>query len=329
LKNRILELLKFDRESYISGEEICRILGVSRTAVWKHIQVLRDEGYKILSMPSKGYCLTAIPDRLYPEEIMSGLLTKSLGRDVRYFEIVDSTNNKAKELAGFKGLSHEAGLTAAEGMLVIAEEQTGGRGRLGRSWHAPYGKGIWMSVLLRPQVCLEIVYQMTMITAVAVMRAVREVCGIAPEIKWPNDLQYEGKKLCGILTEMSAEADRVNYIVVGIGINTASAGDLIPPQITHQMTSLSEITGKPVSRVKLVQEVLQELEACYDSWLAGGFPELLEEWKSHCNSLNRQVAVKTLHEVYTGWSMDVNSDGALLLKLDNGEIKKFVSGDVS
>ena len=322
MKNKVLILLKDNRDCYISGEEICKTLGVSRTAVWKHIQVLRDDGYRIDSLSRKGYCLTGIPDRLYPEEIKTGLLTKRLGTNIKYFELLESTNNTAKELAGNK-------VSSAEGMIVVAEEQTGGRGRLGRSWYAPYGKGVWMTVLLRPQVRLEIVYQITMVTAVAVLRAVRSVCGIVPEIKWPNDLQYGGKKLCGILTEMSAEADRVNYVVVGMGINTAPAGDLIPLEIQHQVTSLSEITGESVDRVKLAQEILRELENCYESWLAGGFPILLNEWKGNCNSLNRQVTVKTLSEVYTGWAEDVDSDGALLLKLDSGELKKFVSGDVS
>ena len=334
MKNKILILLKNDRDTYISGEEICKTLGVSRTAVWKHIQVLRDDGYEIDSLSRKGYCLTGIPDRLYPEEIKIGLSTKKLGMDIRYFERLESTNNTAKALAGDKVISDEnveekLTLTPSEGMIVVAEEQTGGRGRLGRSWYAPYGKGVWMSVLLRPQVRLEIVYQMTMVTAVAVLRAVRSVCGIVPEIKWPNDLQYRGKKLCGILTEMSAEADRVNYVVVGIGINTAPAGDLIPPEIQHQVTSLSEISGVVVDRVKIAQGILRELENCYESWLAGGFPSLLDEWKGYCNSLNRHLTVKTLSEVYTGWAEDVDSDGALLLKLDSGELKKFVSGDVN
>ena len=334
MKNKVLALLKNNRDSYISGEEICKELGVSRTAIWKHIKILREEGYEVDSFSKKGYCLTGIPDRLYPEEIKSGLSTKKLGMDIRYFEKLESTNNKAKALAGDKVMSDEnveekLTLTPGEGMLVLAEEQTGGRGRLGRSWYAPYGKGVWMSILLRPQVRLEIVYQMTMVTAVAVLRAVRSVCGIVLDIKWPNDLQYGGKKLCGILTEMSAEADRVNYVVVGMGINTAPAGDLIPVEIQQQVTSLSEITGEAVDRVKLAQEILWELENCYESWLAGGFTSLLDEWKIYCNSLHRQVTVKTLSEVYTGWAENVDSDGALLLKLDSGELKKFVSGDVS
>ena len=351
MKNRVLSLLKNNRDSYISGEEICKTLGVSRTAIWKHIQILRDEGYGIDSLTKKGYCLTAIPDRLYPEEIKTGLSTKRLGREIRYFERLTSTNNTAKELAEDKGkLDEKAAPTSGEGifvleemqggtkttvsgfgegMIVVAEEQTGGRGRLGRSWYAPYGKGVWMSVVLKPQVRVEIVYQMTMVTAVAVLRAVRSVCGIVLDIKWPNDLQYGGKKLCGILTEMSAEADRVNYVVIGMGINTAFAGDLLRPEIQQQITSVSEITGESVNRVKLTQELLRELENCYDSWLVDGFPSLLGEWKSYCNSLNHQVTVKTLSQVYTGWAEDVDSDGALLLKLDNGELKKFVSGDVS
>ncbi|WP_066634362.1 biotin--[acetyl-CoA-carboxylase] ligase [Desulfolucanica intricata] len=319
MKNKILTFLKNFESQYISGEEICKSLGVSRTAVWKHIQSLKEEGYIIESQPRKGYCLMETPDRLYPEEVKRGLLTDTIGRDIRYFERVDSTNNIAKDLAR-QG--------AAEGTVVVAEEQLGGRGRLGRSWCSPYGKGVWMSVVLRPVVRPEVASQITILTAVAVARAVRSVCSIVPGIKWPNDLYMAGKKLCGILTEMSAEPDRVNYVVVGIGINTSSLGDSAPPEIRNKVTSLADGTGKGVSRIILMQEILRELEICYQSWQVKGFQHILVEWKELCQSLHRSVTVVTLNGTFSGWAEDIDDSGALLLRLSDGRIKKFISGDV-
>ncbi|NTW05163.1 MAG: biotin--[acetyl-CoA-carboxylase] ligase, partial [Peptococcaceae bacterium] len=209
-KDLILELLRTSAGEFLSGEKISKKIGISRTAVWKHITALRQEGYSIEAMPKIGYRLLDIPDRLYPEEIRDNLTTVSLGRNIYYFKTVQSTNQEARRLAQ-EGVPH--------GALIIAEEQTGGKGRFGRVWFSPKTLGIWASLVLRPEISPENAPPVTMLAAVAVAVAVENITGIALGIKWPNDLLYENKKACGILTEMNGEMDKVNFLILGLGIN--------------------------------------------------------------------------------------------------------------
>jgi len=320
LKEAILRLLKESRSGYISGEDICKSLDVSRTAVWKHIQTLRESGYEIDARPRSGYMLAGIPDRLFPEEIRDGLSTRILGREIYYCDSISSTNDLAKELAR-QG--------AGGGSLVVAEEQVGGKGRLGRQWHLPKYKGIPFSLILRPPVEPSEASQVTMMTAVAIASAIKDESGVAAGIKWPNDLLVDGKKICGILTELGAEMERINYLVMGAGINVNQDENDFPEEFRNTATSLKIEAGKALPRVGLLRACLAEFERWYDVWLTRGFSPVLDKWKEMTVSLNRPVRISTLNQSWEGWAEDVDEDGALLLRLPNGDIQRFVSGEVT
>ncbi|MDD4334314.1 MAG: biotin--[acetyl-CoA-carboxylase] ligase [Desulfotomaculaceae bacterium] len=320
LKETILRLLKERSPEYVSGEEICKCLNVTRTAIWKHMQTLRECGYEIEAKPRVGYALTCIPDRLYPEEILDGLSTRFLGRKIYYFDTLSTTNDKAKELAR---------LGAPEGTLVVTEEQAGGKGRLGRRWFTPKYKGILFSLILCPPVMPPEANQATMLAAVAVASAIKKETGIKAGIKWPNDLLVESKKICGILTELSAEMERINYLVAGIGINVNQDVIDFPEELRESAASLKNELKRKIDRVKLIQTTLAEFERWYGIWLEQGFAPVLARWKELSVSLNCPVRISTLNHSWDGWAEDVDGDGALLLRLPGGELKRVISGEVS
>lgn len=320
MKQRVLRKLKQHSSGFVSGEEMCRQMGVSRTAIWKHINSLRGDGYIINSQSNLGYSLQGVPDKLYPAEIREGLTTTSLGREIYYYDILKSTNGQARDLA-------DSG--ALDGSLVVAEEQGEGRGRLGRGWFSPAGMGIWCSLILRPRVMPSEAPPVTMLTAVAVSRAVSQVAGIRADIKWPNDLLVNGKKLCGILTEMNAELERVNYLVVGAGINVNTSSEAFPVEIGDIATSIRAELGYDISRVKLLRAYLQQFEELYHVWLSEGFAPVLAEWRQKCVTLNCSVTIKTLKETINGWAKNVDTSGALEILLPDGSVRTFVAGEVS
>jgi BirA family biotin operon repressor/biotin-[acetyl-CoA-carboxylase] ligase len=318
MQEQVLRLFKEHQPEFVSGELISKNLGVSRTAIWKHVQALRAMGYDIASQPHAGYRLISVPDRLYPQEIFSGLQTEFIGRRIFYFAQVSSTNKLAQELAG-EG--------APDGSLVIAEEQTGGKGRLSRGWFSPFGQGIWCSLILYPPVQPVDAPPLTMLAGVAVARAGRRVAGIKAGIKWPNDLLLGDKKFCGILTEMSAEMERINYLIIGTGINVNI--DNFPGEIQNMATSLKAYTGRVISRVKLLQVFLQEMEQLYRIWLKEGFSPVLKLWKELSVTLHCPVKVSSGKENVEGWAEDVDEGGNLILRLADGSRKRFVNGEVS
>ncbi|NHM28723.1 biotin--[acetyl-CoA-carboxylase] ligase [Desulfofundulus sp. TPOSR] len=320
LKEQVLEMLVKGYPDFVSGEAICQSLGVSRTAVWKHIQALRGAGYDIEAVPHAGYRLVNIPDRLYPAEITRGLQTAFLGRNVYHYDQVESTNRTARELAA-RGVP--------DGTLVVAEEQTGGRGRMGRGWFSPHSRGIWCSVILHPAVNPMDAPPLTMLAAVAVARALRRAAGVEAGIKWPNDLLVGEKKICGILTELSAEMERINYLIIGMGINVNIDRHEFPPELREIATSVQIETGRRVSRVHLLQNLLAELEYWYRIWEKEGFAPVLACWKELNVTLHRPVRVFTQRETWEGWAEDVDADGSLVLRLPGGEYKRVVSGEVS
>ena len=259
--------------------------------------------------------MTASEDKLFADEIQEGLKTRTLGKRVFSYEDLDSTNNAVRKLA-------EEGL--AEGACVFAEHQKKGRGRLGRKWDSPKGSGILLSVLLRPSIEPYAVPRVTLAAALAVIRAVKQETGLQLGVKWPNDVVHEGKKLCGILTEMSAETDRVNFLVLGIGLNVNSKAADLPPG----STSLRELLGKKVARVPLAQKILQELEKSYERVKAGKHEELCEEWESVSHTTGQQVSAKLLGRTVHGIATGIDADGALWIRHDNGFQERILSGDV-
>lgn len=320
MKARVLRLLKESYPEYVSGEMVCKSLGVSRTAVWKYIQGLRADGYDIEAQPHSGYRLRSVPDRLYPNEISAGLTTSLIGREIYYFDSVDSTNRKAKELA--------AG-GAPDGAVVVAEEQVGGKGRLGRGWFSPHGQGVWCSVILRPEVLPVDAPPLTMLAAVAVARAIKTTTGIEAGIKWPNDLLISGKKICGILTELNAEMEKINYLVLGMGLNANIEPQDIPEELKDVATSLKIETGQSVSRINIIRSLLMELEELYMLWLREGFAPVLAQWKQMCVTLNCPVRVSTVRDSWEGWTEDVDETGALILRLPDGTLQRLVAGEIS
>jgi BirA family biotin operon repressor/biotin-[acetyl-CoA-carboxylase] ligase len=316
----LLQLLNFLREedSFVSGEILATRVGLSRAGVWKRLHRLKSLGYIIEGEPRRGYRLLSAPDKLLPEEILYRLGTKTLRGPIYHFETADSTNDRAKIL-GTQG--------APEGTLVVAETQTVGRGRLGRTWSSPKGAGIYVSVLLRPALPPGELPQITLSTAVAVVRALARAVQVTPGIKWPNDLILNGKKLGGILTEMETESDQIRYLVVGMGLNINNPD--FPPELGGRATSLFYEEGRHFSRLAILQAWLEEFETLYQQFLARGFPEILEEWQRHSVTLGRYVTVRQGLRQVEGLARKVAPDGALLLETARGEVVRVTSGEIT
>lgn len=310
LKTKILDMLKTS-DGYVSGEKISSALDISRTAVWKHIKNLRKDGYIIQSVTNKGYKLVSSPDILDADTIKSKLSTEFIGRNIIIFDETDSTNAQAKKDS-----------SAPEGTVFIAEVQKSGRGRLGRSWESPRGAGIWHSILLKPDIPLADVSQITLAAGLAVCRAL----GDGAKIKWPNDIVIGTKKVCGILTEMSAETDRINYVVCGIGINVNT--ESFPADIAEKATSLRIEYGHMFDRCEIIARFLNEFEDIYKTFSAHGLSAILDEYKANCITLGREVRVIMHNESVCGTAHGIAPDGSLIIRTENGDIS-VSSGEVS
>lgn len=327
VRYEIVQLLKESSPGYVSGGELGRRFGISRTAIWKYIEELRQEGYSIEASSRKGYRLISSQDRLNPYEITNDLGTKVVGREAEYFESIDSTNNYAKKLAA-------AGCT--DGMTVAAGRQTDGRGRLGRNWESPVDKGVYVSVVLRPPLAPAETQILTLAAAVASVRAISEAAGIQAGIKWPNDLVIGGKKLCGILLEMSSEADRVNHVILGIGINYSQDGEDFPHELRDKAISLKMAAAglKPgerdrISRLSLLRCLLKELDKVYQLVLGDRREEILDLWRAHSVTIGREVRFVIKDIVYTGKADDITADGKLSVSCSDGVRRELLSGEVS
>lgn len=318
MKEKILKMLT-DAKGHISGQRLCEELNVSRTAVWKSINRLREEGYVIEAVTNRGYCLRERPDVINAGEIKSRLKTKYWGQETMFFEEVDSTNNVAKKLA-------EEG--APHGRLIIAENQSAGKGRRGRNWSSPKGSGIWMTFILRPQINPQSASMLTLVTAMAVRKAVYAETGLETLIKWPNDIAAGGKKICGILTEMSAGLEWINYVVVGVGINANI--ESFPDEISGVATSLFLETGKKVDRSRMAAAFGNAFEEYYDKFLEEGNLKLLkDEYNSYLANFNNQVKILDGEGDYVGVSEGINDFGELLVTDGAGKEHVVRSGEVS
>ena len=320
MRTKILEILRSKSEGYLSGEEISRQLSVSRTAIWKHMQTLKQAGYEIEAHPRQGYRLKNLPDLLLPDEIRDTLHTKIIGRgEIYYFSDIASTNSEAKK---------QANLGCPEGTIVLSEAQNSGRGRLARSWFSPRSKGIWLSVVLRPPFNPYDAPKCTLLTAVAVTKAIRRVAQVECGIKWPNDILYQGKKMVGVLTEMSAEIDAINYVVIGMGINVNIEEQDFPAELRGIATSLSIAAGREISRITLLNAVLVELEQGYKDVIERGFSEMLGEWRGFSVTLGKNVNVVGSGREFSGMAVDIDNDGALLVQTEEA-LERVLAGDVS
>ena len=315
---RILELLR-RQEGFLSGEDIGRELSITRAAVWQGIKKLREEGYEIEAVTNRGYRLTN-PETMYNKrELEQGLKTKTMGQSIYFYEETDTTNNRARELA-LEG--------APEGTLVVAEKQTAGRGRRGKVWESPLGTGIWMSLVLRPQIAPAEASVLTLLCGLATAEAIEAETGLSAGIKWPNDILINGKKAVGILTEMDCEMSEVHFVIPGIGINVNTAS--FPPEIAEIATSLYLECGKTVSRRRLVHKVLERLEEHYETFLrTGSFAAMLEDYRKHCITLGKEVHVLG-REPFFAEALDITPEGELLVRrADNGKEEVVFSGEVS
>jgi len=301
--------------------ELSKRLGISPSELQSQLDGLKKLGYEVEATPHQGFRLRTAPDVLHRADLLS-LTTgnRIIGRDVQIFSETTSTNDLADKL-GRDGVP--------EGAVVFAESQTRGRGRLGRTWFSPPGKGLWFSVLLRPDMRPQAATQMTVAAATAAVRAIRAQTGISPEIKWPNDVLVGGKKLAGILTEMSAELDRIKYMVLGIGLDVNLSRDELPPELRPMATSLQIETGKSWRRADVAAAMLAELDRDYGRITAGGFSEVAEEWERHCSTLGQQVTINMGARVVHGRAESLDDDGALLLRTEHGHLERIVGGDVT
>lgn len=368
MKYAILQLMKEAAPGFVSGGELGKRFHVSRTAVWKYIEELRQEGYSIEAVPRNGYRLLSSKDRLNAYEIANDLNTSVAGNEVVYLDTVDSTNNYARKMA-------DEG--CVDGFTVIAGQQTAGKGRLGRSWASPNGSGIYVSIVLRPPLAPSETQIFTLAAAAALVNAIRETTGLKAGIKWPNDVVIDGRKLCGILTEMNSEADRVNYIILGIGINYSQEAEDFPEELRNRAISLKiaaaeRIDGrsgivadadksaagkdnagkseaynpgagkldadKPAaaaqkeqhfSKLSIVRSLLRELDSVIQMVLSFDNAKILDMWRENSVTLGRKVGFRLKDTEYTGTAVDITVDGRLSVECSDGVRRDLLSGEVS
>ncbi len=317
MKSEILEALR-ETDGYVSGQDLCNKFGVSRTAVWKAIKQLKEAGYEIEAVPNKGYHIVSAPDLMNKVELESIRNTTWAGQEIYYYDVTDSTNIRAKELA-------EEGHPS--GTLVVADRQEAGRGRRGRSWDSPPGTGIFMTLLLKPEMNPNHASMLTLVAAMAVARAISKCAGTEALIKWPNDIVIGGKKICGILTEMSAQFDFINHIVIGIGINVHN--EHFPEEIAETAGSIFLQTGKRIRRAELIEQILEQFEHYYAIFMeTEDLSGLVREYNSILVNMNKSVRVLDPKEPFEGKAMGITKKGELIV--DTWESRKMVSsGEVS
>ena len=317
MKTKILEELK-NNNGYISGQDLCEKCNVSRTAIWKVINQLKAEGYEIDSVSNKGYKIISYPDILSKSEIQSSLSENTFVQEVVYLESVDSTNNKAKIL-GEEG--------ALDGTLIVSELQQAGKGRRGKGFQSPKGEGIYMTLLLRPEIVPIKASMITIVAAMAAREGLLKACNIDGKIKWPNDIVVEGKKICGILTEMSSELDCINHVVVGMGFNVNNSN--MPDDIKDIAVSVKMITGKEYKRSNIIAEVIRAFEKYYKLFLQSeNLENIKKEYNKNLIHFNKEVVIIKGNEKYTAKSLGIDDDGELLIKREGVE-EKVISGEVS
>ncbi len=314
IQEKIVDFLK-RKPDYVSGDQISHRLGITRQALWKHIQILKDSGYDIVAVPHLGYRLISSPDRLVPFEVNRELNTKFMGKKIYYFDTVSSTMDVAWQL-GIKGSS--------EGTIVLAETQTKGKGRLGRNWFSPKYKGIYLSLILRPKILPHQMPLLTLMNAVSICEAIREKTGLTCQIKWPNDILIHHKKLGGILTELNAETDLSRFVIIGVGLNVNND----KKTLTAGATSLREQKKEEISRLDLLQEILRKIEDNYLVFQKKGAGPIIDKWREWSVSLGRRVKVVYQKQHIEGQALDIDVDGGLLIRNDAGLTQKVMAGDV-
>lgn len=308
-----------ESDGYVSGQELCEKLGVSRTAVWKAINGLKEKGYQVEAVRNRGYRIIESPDILTKEELSSMIDTEWAGQTIYYFDQIDSTNIRAKQL-GEEGVPH--------GTLIVAGQQNAGRGRRGRTWESPPGVSIYMSIVLRPEMAPVKAPMLTLVMALSAADSLKECTGLDVQIKWPNDIVLKGKKLAGILTEMSTEMDYINHVVIGVGINVNT--ERLPEELEEKATSLRLETGRIIRRSEMIASIMKEFEKNYQLFIeTQGIQQMQEKYNSLLINREKEVRILGGKEEYTAYALGINEKGELLVRRDNGEIEAVLAGEVS
>ncbi|WP_062198223.1 biotin--[acetyl-CoA-carboxylase] ligase [Massilibacterium senegalense] len=317
LREKLLQILYENEGEFISGQKISEMLDCSRTAVWKNIEELRKEGFELEAVQKKGYRIISKPDRLAEHDIQFNLKTKTFGQIVYAYESITSTQEVAKQLS-VEG--------AKEGTIVVAEEQTKGRGRMNRPWNSKKSDGIYFSLILKPKISIQEAPQLTLLAAVGIVRAIKKVTDLDCHIKWPNDVLLNGRKLVGILTELQAEADQIHSVMIGIGINVNQKR--FPKELEKIATSLYLQMNKKIERVQVLQAVLEELEELYEDYIQYGFDVVKMLWESYAISIGKEIHAHTLRGTITGTAKGITKQGVLLLEDANGVVHEIYSADI-
>lgn len=317
----ILNALRRSQGQGISGAALSGQLGISRAAIWSRVEELRSLGYEIEASPHTGYRLIKTPNVLHADDLLTRLShPRVIGRDIRVFKQTTSTNDVVEKLA-------RDGV--AEGVVVFAETQTKGRGRMSRRWESSAGKGLWFSVLLRPKMVPQAATRITIAVATALVRAIQSSVAVDLEIKWPNDVLIRGQKIAGILTEMSAEVDTIRYLILGVGLNVNQSANEFPPELNGLATSLSIASGAEVDRAPLAARILDELERDYRRILEGDFETVANEWERQCTTIGRRVRIRAGDREVEGCAESIDGEGALLLRTRHGNVERILGGDVT
>jgi BirA family biotin operon repressor/biotin-[acetyl-CoA-carboxylase] ligase len=319
VRQQILRLFQERSGQFVSGVDLSRQLDVSRAAVWKQIEHLRARGYQIEAVKARGYRLLKDPDLLTADEIRARLQTEVIGREVFCFEQTDSTNLQALRLA-------EQG--AVDGTILVAEAQASGKGRLGRLWLSPGGVNLYTSIILRPPIPPRDAPHLTFLSAVAVVRAIDEVCELSTRVKWPNDILLQGRKVAGLLNELSAETDAIHAVVLGIGLNINMTEEQFPSDLRYPATSLAIAAGQTFSRLDLACALYRQLDELYLAYLRDGFTPIRLAWEACCDLVGQQVRVDCGRQQLSGRVRGIDNDGALLLQAANGQTERILAGDV-
>jgi len=318
---KVLTFLQTHNTEYLSGQDLSDVLRISRVAVWKHIKKIQKLGYTVESKQKLGYKLTSNSDELFPWEIISGLKTKIIGQRAYYFDSIDSTQNQALKMADEP---------ANNGTVIIAAKQTGGKGRSGRKWISPKG-GIWLSIILQPKFDISITTLFPIASALALSNALEKTLKISPELKWPNDLTIKGKKIAGMLVDVSLESNRIENMVLGVGINFDVDAKQIEKTLKgspnfYGVASLSE-QKKKIKPIQLVQTFLVELEKIYDLLNTKQTKKIISEWTKRSSTIGKNVVLDTRDGKIKGKALKIDYDGALVVS-DNGKINRIIAGDI-
>ncbi|MEN2766199.1 biotin--[acetyl-CoA-carboxylase] ligase [Ornithinibacillus xuwenensis] len=318
-RNKLIHLLSVSNDIFISGQEISDKLNISRSAIWKHMKELEKDGYIIEAIRNKGYRIVDAPKKVSQNTIQWGLNTEWLGKTIYHKETTTSTQHIAHQLAQ---------VNSAHGTVVIADEQTAGKGRLSRQWHSAKQQGIWLSMIIRPNILPHLAPQLTLLTATVLADVLKHELKLDPKIKWPNDIIMDDKKIAGILTEMQAEQDQIQYIVIGMGINVNQQQIDLPADIQDKATSISIVSEKKWDITNLIQLILVQFEETYAAYMRKGFSVIKEKWERYGYRIGEITRIKTHKEVNEIKIIGIAEDGALLAESLDGKVSKVYSGEI-